>query len=88
MPTRRIGAGLAAAVLAAGLGASAVALAGQEDPCAAARPGEQCSPGNGRRTAGGGDKVSHKGWPAISGVVWKVRDSGGHRWAGGPPTTS
>jgi Ca2+-binding RTX toxin-like protein len=83
MRTARIGVGLAAAALAAGLGAGAVALAGQDDPCGAARSGVQCSPGNGRRTAGGGDKVSHKGWPAISGVVWKVLGSGGHRWAGG-----
>jgi hypothetical protein len=27
-----------------------------------------CQPGDGRRTAGGGEEVSHKGWPAITGV--------------------
>jgi Ca2+-binding RTX toxin-like protein len=37
----------------------------------------------GRQTEGGGDKVSHEGWPAISGVVWKVLE-GSHRIAGGP----
>jgi Ca2+-binding RTX toxin-like protein len=84
MLSRKISAGLAAAALAAGLGASAAALASSAGPCAAARAGEQCGPGNGRRTAGGGDKVSHKGWPAISGVVWKVLDERPHRWNGGP----
>jgi Ca2+-binding RTX toxin-like protein len=42
------------------------------DLCASARAGELCGPGNGRRTAGGGDKVSHAGWPAVTGVLWKV----------------
>lgn len=39
--------------------------------------GEQCGDGGGRRTAGGGEKVSHVGWPAITGVLWKVVASGG-----------
>ena len=52
--------------------------------CANLRSGEQCGAGNGRRTAGGGEKVSHKGWPAITGVLWKVLDSGNHQRRGGP----
>jgi Ca2+-binding RTX toxin-like protein len=28
--------------------------------------------------------VSHKGWPAVTGVLWKVLDSGDHRRSGGP----
>jgi Ca2+-binding RTX toxin-like protein len=52
------------------------------DPCALAQPGAQCGPGNGRQTPGGGDKVSHAGWPAITGVLWKVLD-GSHVLTGG-----
>ena len=52
--------------------------------CANLRSGEQCGAGSGRRTAGGGEKVSHKGWPAITGVLWKVLDSGNHQRRGGP----
>ncbi|MCW2983240.1 MAG: calcium-binding protein, partial [Conexibacter sp.] len=51
--------------------------------CAPARPGEQCGPGNGRRTSGGGAKVTHAGWPAVTGVLWKVLDSGDHTKIGG-----
>jgi hypothetical protein len=40
--------------------------------CGPRRAGETCGPGNGRRTPGGGDKVSHKGWPAITGILWQV----------------
>ena len=52
------------------------------DPCALVQPGAECSPGNGRQTPGGGDKVSHEGWPAITGVLWKVLD-GSHALSGG-----
>jgi hypothetical protein len=45
--------------------------------------GEQCGAGNGRRTSGGGAKVSHRGWPAITGILWKVLDSGDHQKTGG-----
>ena len=44
----------------------------------AAKPGTQCQPGNNRQTPGGGDKASHEGWPAISGVFWKVIDGEPH----------
>ena len=54
------------------------------DLCAPRQAGVQCGPGNGRKTAGGGDKVPHKGWPAITGILWKVLDGGGHKKAGGP----
>ena len=41
-----------------------------DDPCAAmANDSVQCGPGNGRQTVGGGEKVSHKGWPRITGVL-------------------
>ncbi len=54
--------------------------------CAPRRSGEQCQAGRNRKTAGGGNtgNVSHKGWPAISGVLWKVTMAKGtHRKQGG-----
>src|SRR5687767_5565555 len=56
------------------------------DLCEPRRAGEQCGPGNGRRTPGGGEKVSHKGWPAVTGILWKVVEGGerDHRKVGGP----
>jgi Ca2+-binding RTX toxin-like protein len=51
--------------------------------CAPVKSGEQCGPGNGRKTSGGGAKVTHAGWPAVTGVLWKVLDSGDHAKAGG-----
>jgi hypothetical protein len=52
--------------------------------CGRTAAGEQCQPGRGRRVAGGGAKVSHRGWPAVTGILWKVLDSGDHRRVGGP----
>ena len=43
----------------------------------------QCGPGNGRKTSGGGDKVPHNGWPAVTGILWKVLDSSGRKKVGG-----
>ena len=81
-PMRRLVATLAGL----GLGLLAVAPgAGAQAPaelCSAAKPGTQCQPGNNRQTPGGGDKASHEGWPAISGVFWKVLD-GDHLFVGG-----
>jgi Ca2+-binding RTX toxin-like protein len=53
------------------------------DLCAPRQSGVQCGPGNGRKTSGGGDKVPHNGWPAVTGVLWKVLDSSGHKKTGG-----
>jgi hypothetical protein len=36
-------------------------------------PAVMCGPGNGRRTRGGGNKASHIGWPAVTGILWIVR---------------
>jgi hypothetical protein len=65
-------------------GATAHAAAAPRDGggCGPSRPGEQCGPGNGRRTVGGGEKVSHKGWPAVTGILWRVLDDAGHRRVG------
>ena len=55
------------------------------EKCAAEREaGEQCGPGHGRRTPGLGNtgNVSHRGWPAITGILWKVLDSRDHDFTG------
>lgn len=56
----------------------------EEDRCGPQKQGEQCGEGNGRQTPGGGDtgNVSHKGWPKITGILWKVLDSGDHERTG------
>jgi Ca2+-binding RTX toxin-like protein len=54
------------------------------DLCADLDAGVQCGPGNNRQTPGGGDKVPHTGWPAVSGILWKVLDGTGHLGVGGP----
>ena len=64
-----------------------VAVPGQRgagpDACLPRQPGVQCGPGNGRKTSGGGDKVPHNGWPAVTGILWKVLDSSGRKKVGG-----
>ena len=58
------------------------ATAHAADRCGPRKAGEQCGEGNGRRTPGGGDSVSHAGWPAITGILWKVLDNGNHHRVG------
>src|SRR3954453_3538023 len=57
----------------------ATALAQDEDRCEPREPGVQCGEGNGRQTDGGTGtgKVSHAGWPKITGILWMVRESAG-----------
>src|SRR4051794_4499928 len=57
-----------------------------KDFCEPRAGGEQCGPGNGRTTPGGGTKVSHKGWPRVTGILWSVQESGrgAHSHTGGP----
>lgn len=51
--------------------------------CAQTAGRDKCQDGAGRRTPGGGSKVSHKGWPAIHGVFWQVTAlSAGRRFNG------
>ena len=52
--------------------------------CEPRQPNVNCAPGAGGKTAGGGDKVPHKGWPAVTGILWKVLDSTGRKKVGGP----
>ena len=37
-------------------------------------PAVRCQPGHSRRTSGGGAKVSHRGWPRVTGILWIVRE--------------
>jgi hypothetical protein len=79
-------AGAMSAGAAPGTGTAAGAHAAYTDPyelCRPRRSGEQCGAGNGRQTPGGGEKVTHKGWPSITGILWKVLDSRGHSKHGG-----
>ena len=56
----------------------------QQERCGQLKANEKCHEGGGKRAAGGGQKVSHKGWPAITGVLWKVTAAKGtHRKEGG-----
>ncbi|HWK25839.1 MAG TPA: hypothetical protein VNS09_04710 [Solirubrobacter sp.] len=49
-----------------------------QDRCGPPKRGEQCGEGNGRQTPGGGGtgKVSHKGWPKVTGILWQVTETG------------
>src|SRR3954470_7628324 len=55
-----------------------------EKLCGNVPSGVQCGDGNGRQTSGGGEKVSHRGWPAVTGILWKVLDSSSRTKDGGP----
>ncbi len=76
--TLRAGGACAALLTTACLLAPQVAFTQDEqDRCAPRQSGEQCGEGNGRKTPGGGDLVSHKGWPPITGILWKVTENAG-----------
>jgi hypothetical protein len=80
LPLLMIAALAAASLIPAAAAPRAPAASG----CGDVDPGVQCGPGNGRQTAGGGDKVPHTGWPRVTGVLWKVLDSNGHSRPGTP----
>src|SRR5262245_34328956 len=66
---------LSSALLIAAQPAPPAAVAAR-DLCEGHRaPEVMCGAGNGRRTRGGGNKVSHLGWPAVTGILWIVRES-------------
>lgn len=89
MPATRVVVTSLAALLAAAVLVPAAALpasggdGGAGGLCGQTSGDVQCGPGNGRKTVGGGEKVSHTGWPAITGILWKVLDSGSYTKAGG-----
>lgn len=75
-PLRVVLAALVAALLPAGLALAAGPSLSERELasfCLQAKPADGCQDGAGRRTKGGGAKVSHKGWPRIFGVFWMVR---------------
>jgi hypothetical protein len=74
------------AVLATASFSAAVAPAAPagEPSCGRIHKGEHCGPGHGRRSKGGGNKASHRGWPAITGVLWMVTDHRDHAYTGTP----
>jgi RTX calcium-binding nonapeptide repeat (4 copies) len=54
-----------------------VAAHASSDLCHGHRgPGIFCKPGNGRHSAGGNGKVSHAGWPHVTGIYWSVQSGG------------
>jgi hypothetical protein len=79
-----VGAAVVVAVCLAGPPAGLTQRADPDDVCGPYKPGEHCGPGNDRQTVGGGEKVSHKGWPKVTGIFWIVNDSRNHRRIGGP----
>jgi hemolysin type calcium-binding protein len=61
----------------------ALAAASHDNPvCAVPAPGVSCTDGNGRQTPGGHGKVSHAGWPKITGVL-RMADARGRTVIGG-----
>src|SRR5262249_6609688 len=44
------------------------------DLCTGHHVGARCQLGHGRRTQGGGSKVSIIGWPRVTGILWIVRE--------------
>ena len=46
--------------------------------------GTNCQEGNGRQVAGGGDKVSHAGWPKVTGLLWIAETAGSRTYNGTP----
>jgi Ca2+-binding RTX toxin-like protein len=71
--------GLAAAAAA---GAASHASTARFDVCSGHRTaGATCVAGNGRRSRGGNGKVSHAGWPAVTGILW-LADAGGRTDSG------
>lgn len=67
-----------------GAGDTPPKLAEWQRLCRQAKRGDTCQDGGGRKVPGGGAKVSHKGWPAITGVFWQVKARrAGRRFTGG-----
>ena len=86
-PVRRLLPLLPILVLASAFGAAAGAkptAQSGDNPCAGMDSGVQCAPRDSDSTIGGGDKVSHAGWPRINGVLAKTIDGSGHKIRGGP----
>lgn len=74
------------------LAACAISITGFTGPAAARgddgrcaernTAGTNCQEGGGRKVAGGGGKVSHKGWPAVTGLLWIAETAGARTYEG------
>lgn len=77
---------MALAALAATFAVAGPAAAQQDEPedrCAERlTSGTNCQEGNGRKVPGGGEKVSHKGWPAVTGLLWISETAGPRTYDG------
>jgi hypothetical protein len=56
----------------------------QQERCGQLKANEKCHEGNGAKAPGGGEKVSHKGWPPITGIYWQVEDGHNSTHSGTP----
>lgn len=66
-----------------GISHAAAGSADGGDRCAERQTdGTNCQEGNGRKVPGGGEKVSHKGWPAVSGLLWIAETAGARTYDG------
>jgi hypothetical protein len=70
------------AILLAGLAAGTASA--QQERCGQLKANEKCHEGNGAKAPGGGEKVSHKGWPPITGIYWQVEDGHNSKHSGTP----
>ncbi|MEH3054620.1 MAG: hypothetical protein PGN13_11550 [Patulibacter minatonensis] len=74
---------LVGATVAGSLAAGSAAARGDDGRCADRNTsGTNCQEGNGRKVSGGGDKVSHKGWPAVTGLLWIAETAGSRSYDG------
>lgn len=73
-----LGAVAGAAALVVGVASAAARPGSDDDDLCAGRsgPGVSCRIGGGRTTPGGAGKVSHRGWPAITGIYWSAYEDG------------
>ena len=53
------------------------------DLCAPASPACSAGPATAARPRAAATKVPHNGWPAVTGILWKVLDSSGRKKVGG-----
>ena len=70
------------AILLAGIAAGPASA--QQERCGQLKANEKCHEGNGAKAPGGGEKVSHAGWPAITGIYWQVEDGHSSKHSGTP----
>jgi hypothetical protein len=82
--SRRLIAAITAATVTASLAGAAIAVAGHDSAVCTAHASAHvsCTDGDGLHTPGGGGKVSHAGWPVISGVLRQGDNANNTIWGG------